>query len=142
MAAALVLGVGLLGGCEKPPPSVTAFSGTGSVRVPALCWSFDGEPLTSEQCAEGILSGQQLDEAPELAVTPGNVIGISVDPAVAEEGWYLTAGGQQLAASPITETYFRFTFPQVQVPAEGVPVQVLVGEGTELRGLWAIRLVG
>ncbi len=141
LAAVVAIGCGVLAGCEQPPPGVTAFSGTSSVRVPALCWAFDSPTLESGECAQSIVAGSQLAEAPQLQVRPGNVVGISVDKAIAEEGWVPAIGGTNLVNSPITDTYFRFTFPSAQLPSQGVGLQVLAGSDAQLRGVWAIRLV-
>ncbi len=131
----------VLTGCEKPDPGITAFSGTQSVRSAALCWTESDSGLQSGQCAQDIVSGDQLGAAPELRVQPGNVLGISVDTSIAERGWVPAVGGQRLVNEPITETYFRFTFPSAQLPPEGLGLQVLAGTGNRLQGVWAIRLV-
>lgn len=141
LAGALALSGGVLAGCEQPPPSITAFSGTNSERAAALCWAFDGDSLDSSDCAQEIIAGSELGDAPRLPVQAGNTVGISVDHAIADEGWVPAIAGQRLVNSPITETYFRFTFPPGQLPADGVGLQVLAGSNAQLRGVWAIRLV-
>ena len=141
MAAVMALaGVGLTS-CEQPAPGITAFSGTNSVRTEALCWAFDAESLAPEACARDIIVGSELGGAPELPVAPGTVVGISVDTAVAEDGWVPSLGGQRLVNTPLTETYYRFTFPQAELPEDGLGLQVLSGPQTQLRGVWAVRLV-
>ena len=141
VAAALTVSVGTLAGCEQPDPAVSAFSGTQSVRASALCWSGSSGGLASGQCAQDIISGDQIGNAPSLSVRAGNVVGISVDTAVAEKGWVPAIGGQRLVDAPIKETYFRFTFPSATLPDTGVGLQVLAGSGSQLNGVWAIRLV-
>ena len=76
-----------------------------------------------------------------IPVIPGQVIGISVDPAVADAGWFPVIGSQRLTQRPITSTYYRFTYPDLQeVPVDGVSLQVVAGsEGT--LGLWVFQLV-
>jgi hypothetical protein len=76
-----------------------------------------------------------------IPVIPGQVIGISVDPVVADAGWYPVIGSQRLTQQPITSTYYRFTYPDLQeVPADGVSLQVVAGaEGT--LGLWVFQLI-
>ena len=44
-------------------------------------------------------------------------VGISVDTVVAESGWSMQIAGQTLA-SGLTDTYYRFTFPE-QVATHG-----------------------
>lgn len=140
LAAALVATGGVLAGCEQPSPAITVFSGTSSVRASALCYAFDAPTLEPGQCAREIISGDSTGDAPSLTVRPGNTVGISVDKAVAKSGWVISVAGQQLVGEPLTETYFRFTFPNQQLPERGFALQVLGGED-ELRGVWAVRLV-
>jgi len=139
-AVVLVGGIALTG-CEKPPPAITAFSGTDSVRSEALCWSFESPSLEPGECAEGILQGTDFEGAPELEVRAGNVVGISVDTVIADEGWIPAIGGQRLVNEPIEETYVRFTFPSAQLPPQGVGLQVLAGADLQVRGVWSVRLV-
>lgn len=141
LAGALVVAGAALTGCEKPAPAISVFSGTSSVRAPALCWSFSGAALDNQQCSRDILSGAELGRAPQLPVRAGNVVGISVDSAVAKKGWIPSIAGQPLANQPITDTYYRFTFPSAQLPENGVGLQVTAGRDGELLGVWAVRLV-
>ncbi len=131
-----------LAACEKPAPGVSVVSGMSSAYRAALCWSFDGEPLSAETCAQDVVT-EALDGADvaAIAVIPGQVIGISVDPAVADAGWFPVIGSQRLTQRPITSTYYRFTYPDLQeVPVDGVSLQVVAGsEGT--LGLWVFQLV-
>jgi hypothetical protein len=147
LVGVVVLTGSVLTACEQPAPGITAFSGTNSVRAEALCWAFDADSLAPDACARDIIAGNELGGAPELPVNlnPGTVVGISVDKAVAEDGWVPALGGQRLVNSPITETYYRFTFPptfpQAELPANGLGLQILSGPQTQLRGVWAVRLV-
>lgn len=140
LAVALAL---TLAACEKPSPGVGVFSGTSSAYREAVCWSFDGEPLGPETCAQDIvtqaLEGEQVASLPVLS---GDVIGISVDPKVADLGWYPVVGSQRLTQEPVFTTYYRFTYPDLQpVPPNGVALQVVAGQGTETQGLWVFRIV-
>jgi hypothetical protein len=143
LAGSLALvGVLALTACEKPPPGVSVFSGMTSAYRAALCWSFDGEPLSAETCAQDVVT-EALDGADvaRIPVISGQVIGISVDPAVADAGWYPVIGSQRLTQQPITSTYYRFTYPDLQeVPADGVPLQVVAGAQGTL-GLWVFQLI-
>ena len=143
LALPLVLvGVLSLAACEKPGPGVSVVSGMTSAHRTALCWSFDGEPLSAQTCAQDVVT-EALDGADvaRIPVIPGQVIGISVDPVVADAGWYPVIGSQRLTQQPITSTYYRFTYPDLQeVPAAGVSLQIVAGsEGT--LGLWVFQLI-
>ena len=137
-----VIGVLGLAACEKPSPGVSVVSGMTSAYRAALCWSFDGEPLSAETCAQDVVTGAlEGADAARIPVIPGQVIGISVDPVVAGAGWYPVIGSQRLTQTPITSTYYRFTYPDLQaVPPDGVSLQVVAGnEGT--LGLWVFELI-
>jgi hypothetical protein len=134
----------VLAGCEKPYPGVTVWSGTSSEHSEALCW----QPakvggLTAKECANDVLetagSGQGIDV---LEVAPGATVGVSVDPVVAEGGWSLQIAGQTLA-SGLTDTYYRFTFPeQVATDGPGYTLQVIAAaKPNGARGYWFFQLV-
>jgi hypothetical protein len=128
--------------CSKPAPGVSVFSGTNTVRQEALCWAFDADQLDPTACAQDVITGAVSGgQAPSLTVVPGDVIGISVDPAVAEAGWTPAIGGQKLTTTPITSTYYRFTYPDLQeVPADGLSLQIIAGKDTSTRGIWVFAL--
>ena len=77
-SAALVLG---LTACEKPNPGATVFSGTSSAYEQALCWAPEGQYLDEKSCASDVLDAGGTKQS--ISVTPGQTIGISVDPVVA-----------------------------------------------------------
>jgi hypothetical protein len=134
----------VLAGCEKPYPGVTVWSGTSSEHVSAVCWQFEeGTPLTPRECAQDVLERAGSGEGiTQLEVSPGDTVGISVDPVVADSGWSVQIAGRTLAAG-LTETYYRFTFPE-QVAAEGpgFTLQVIAASaGTGSRGYWFSQLV-
>jgi hypothetical protein len=126
-----------LASCEKPPPRVTVFSGTSSEWVAPTCFSWDGQ-INAEECIPQ--AGQRAAEGQtkSLDVVPEKVVGISVDPAIAEQGWYPSIAGQRLTQDTLTETYFRFSFPRVPASPQGYPLAI-VSEG-EQKGVWAVRL--
>jgi hypothetical protein len=134
----------VLAGCEKPYPGVTVWSGTSSEHTQALCWQPEEVGgLTAKECANDVLetagSGQGITA---LEVAPGATVGVSVDPVVAEGGWSLQIAGQTLATG-LTETYYRFTFPE-QVAAEGpgYTLQVIAAARPNgARGYWFFQLV-
>jgi hypothetical protein len=127
-----------LAACEKPPPGVSVFSGTSSERLEPTCFSWDGS-IDPQQCLTDAAGRAAAGQTPRLSVAPGTVVGISVDTAIAEQGWYPTIAGQRLSQSTSDSTYFRFTFPEGAPPSEqGYPLTV-VSEGEE-KGVWVIRL--
>lgn len=140
---ALVATAAALSGCEKPYPGVTVWSGTNSEWKHALCWSFDaGTPVDEVRCAENIISGAESgNEIPRLQVISGNTVGISVDPVIADNGWFPVINNQPLT-EPIFSTYWRFTFPDFeQIPEGGLEMQVRAnGEGDSTRGIWVFQL--
>lgn len=132
-----------LSACEKPAPGVSVTSGTTTAYRTALCWSFSGEPLSAQNCAQDLVT-QAVDggQAARIPVIPGATIGISVDPVVADTGWYPVIGTQKLTEQPLTTTYYRFTYPDLQeVPAGGVPLQIVAADGNDTLGLWVFSLV-
>ncbi|HAN71498.1 MAG TPA: hypothetical protein DCQ36_07900 [Actinobacteria bacterium] len=140
-AGTVVLAVALTG-CTKPAPGATVFSGTASAYREAACWSFDETPIDATTCAQEVLdkasSGASLATVPVL---PGTVVGISVDPAVADAGWTPRIAGQPLVASPLTTTYWRFTFPEFQELGEdGLAMEIVAGDSDGTRGIWLFEL--
>ena len=125
--------------CEKPAPGVTVFSGPRSVTTAAQCWAFTSDQLSPGECAAEILNGETTDGVEQLPVSAGNTVGISVDPVVAESGWNIVIGGQQLSQTPLTTTYFRFTLP-LQVGTQTLPLQIVSGQNTKIRGVWIVAL--
>jgi hypothetical protein len=134
----------VLAGCEKPYPGVTVWSGTSSEHEAAVCWQpADTGGLGPRECAEDVLAAAGAGEGiASLEVSPGDTVGISVDPVVAESGWSVQIAGQPLA-SGLTETYYRFTFPeQVTTEGPGFTLQVIAqAEPNGSRGYWFFQLV-
>ncbi len=142
LAGVAVLALGLTA-CEKPNPGATVFSGTSSQSRQAACWGFDGASIDANACAQDVIeaaaSGKQTAE---VRTVPGQVIGISVDPVVADAGWSPRINGQSLAPTPITSTYFRFTFPEFQeIPEDGLLMEIVAGKDEQTRGIWVFKLV-
>ena len=102
-----------LSACQKPNPGVSVWSGTNSVHSEAICWT-QQDAITPEECAQTIVeSAINSPEVGTIEILSDQTVGISVDPDVAEFGWYIAIGGQRFNDSPIHETYYRFTFPKV-----------------------------
>ncbi|MFN8126514.1 MAG: hypothetical protein U0R64_08430 [Candidatus Nanopelagicales bacterium] len=137
--AALAVGSIALTGCEKPAPGITLFTGADSVRSEALCWAFDADQLSPGDCAQDILAGTTTTGIQSITTLPGNTVGISVDPAIAEAGWNIVIGGQKVATQPLTTNYFRFTLP-LQLGDRLLPVQIVAGADGAIRGVWIVAL--
>ncbi len=139
--AALAVASLTLTGCEKPAPGVSVFNGPQSVRSEALCWAFDSDQLSPGTCAQEILQGQTTTGVATMTAIPGDPVGISVDPDVAEAGWTVRINGQELTSAPLTDTYFRFQLPDLPAPIQQpLLVQVIAGQNTKIRGVWIIAL--
>ena len=134
-SAALVLG---LTACEKPNPGATVFSGTSSAYQQALCWAPEGQYLDEKSCASDVLDAGGSKQS--ISVTPGQTIGISVDPVVAEKGWFPAIGGQRITAAPVTQTYFRFTPTAEQLATAQTPLWIVAGDDKGTSGIWVYQL--
>ena len=111
--AATSAAAALLTGCEKPAPTVTVVSGGTSIYTEASAFCFD-----EEQTLEGGECAQRSTELTELAVRPGERVGIDVDGELADRGWQLIIADPQdpqrtQASGTITDHYFPFTAPGI-----------------------------
>ena len=143
IAPAFIALLGLtLSACQKPNPGVSVWSGTQSVHRQAVCWT-QQNAITPEECAQTIVeSAINSPEVGTLEILSDQTVGISVDPDVAEFGWYIAIGGQRFNDSPIHETYYRFTFPKVSIPTSGYDMQIISqGKGSATRGIWVFKLI-
>jgi hypothetical protein len=123
-----------LAGCEQPRPGATAWSGTTSEYRPALCWADQGV-VDTQSCAEA------ESDLPEIPVLAGRVIGISIDPKVAKNGWIPFLDNEPMTQGPITSSYWRVPFPG-SLRAQGATLRVIsLGESGSAQGLWAWRLI-
>lgn len=137
-------------GCEKPAPSATVFSGTNSAHREAICWSFEPDQavekadcsldLDTEPASE--VAQKLLDEIAVIPTTPGETVGISVEPSVAENGWVVSINGRSLNSEPVTEKYFRFTMPPgpLRRGDAQLVISALTAEGDGVRGSWIFGL--
>ena len=137
-------------GCQAPAPTVTVFSGATSDHREAVCWSSDATQVNLKQCLS--VGSNDTQRADELRSGLGSVpvrsdatIGISVDPEVAERGWYATLGTNRVNVEPIRDTYYRLTLPAAIVEqGNAVPLYILSveGENTDVTtGVWTFELV-
>lgn len=139
-----------LAACEKPAPSVTVFSGTTSAHREAICWSFEAaQAVEKGDCSIDLetqpadeVASTLLDEIAIIPTTPGETVGISVDPAVAENGWLVSINGALLTRAPVTEKYFRFTMPPrpLRDGDAQLVIQAVTEGGGEIRGSWIFGL--
>lgn len=132
-----------LAGCTKPFPGVSVVSGTTTKHQQAICWTFEQDRLEPGMCAQEVvsdfISGERMTTIP---VAPGQTVGISVDPTVADVGWTPIVGNQPLVSQPINALYYRFAYPELQeVPASGLDLQIVAGSVDQAKGLWAFKLV-
>ena len=142
LGSGLIISLGLTA-CEKPNPGASVFSGTTTEFRQAACWTFDTDSIDADSCAQDVIDAAASGaRSASIPVVPGQVIGISVDPVVADAGWSPRINGQNLVQSPITSTYFRFTFPEFQdVPEDGLLMEIVAGQDEKTRGIWIFRLV-
>lgn len=141
-AAGIVLLPLALSGCTKPNPGATVFSGSASVHREAACWTADAAGLDAASCGEDLIAkASSGDTIGRLPVVPGSTVGISVDPVVADAGWYPVIGSQRLVQEPIHETYYRFTYPQLEaIPTDGTTLQIIAGT-KQAQGIWLFSLI-
>jgi hypothetical protein len=132
----------MLTGCTKPAPGASVFSGTVTKHRAATCWAFDAPALAAGECAQDLIAQAATGDAVSvIPVVPGDTVGISVEPIVADAGWFPVVGNQRLTSTPITSTYYRFTFPELQeIPAEGLLLQIVAGSDANTRGIWVFKL--
>ncbi|HVM27166.1 MAG TPA: hypothetical protein VM433_05755 [Mycobacteriales bacterium] len=127
VAAAAVLA---LTGCERPTPIVTVVSGTTSEWREADVYCFEGQ--SGDDCSSHEVS------TPRIPVTPGQRVGVDVDKAVVERGWYVTleAPGSQgePSESEIQVDAHYFSFPAPNVGPEGLRLTVRAIDPEDVRG--------
>ncbi len=138
-----VLAALALAGCTKPSPGVSVVSGTTTKHQQAICWTFEQDRLEPGMCAQEVVSefvsGARMTKIP---VAPGQTVGISVDPTVADVGWTPIIGNQPLVSQPLNLLYYRFAYPELQeVPEGGLDLQIVAGSVDQAKGLWAFKLV-
>lgn len=140
-AASVLLLPIVLTACTKPNPGATVFSGTSSAWREAACWANDDNGIDATNCTEDLIAkASDGNVVGTVTVVPGSTVGISVDPVVAEAGWYPVIGNQRLVEEPITSTYYRFTYPDMQaIPVGGTALQIIAGS-EKAKGIWVFSL--
>ena len=141
LAGAVILTLGLTA-CDKPNPGASVFSGTKSQFERALCWTQEGTYLDENNCAADVMkeaaTGAGAARIPAMA---GQTVGISVDPVVADTGWYPVLDGTPLTKTPITSTYYRFSPTQDQLKPDGSTLAIAAADANGTRGVWFFQLV-
>lgn len=126
----------LLTGCEKPSPSVTAFSGQHSVRVEAGCWN---EEEQATDCDVPAASTRSATGTERIDVRPGGTVGISVDREIAENGWVPAIGNRSLVDRPLNDSYYRLTLDAEQIEQGALQIFATVGSNA-VRGVWVVGI--
>jgi hypothetical protein len=140
LTGAVLVALGLTA-CDKPNPGASVFSGTKSQFERALCWTQEGEYLDETNCATELMKNAATGPgAVKIPTVAGQTIGISVDPVVADTGWYPVLDGTPLTKSPITSTYYRFSPTQDQLKPDGSTLAIAAADGTGTRGIWFFQL--
>ncbi|MGH8867235.1 MAG: hypothetical protein ACRDYU_04480 [Actinomycetes bacterium] len=129
-----MLGMALLGGCEKPTPLVTLTSGTSSVHAEAVCYAGDGGEISERACR------QPASEARTLNVPVSSSVGVGVDPELADQGWRITINGQPATQQILDTTFYRFGLSPQAFRQGPLELQVATVDGRQLTGLWLFRL--
>lgn len=101
------------------------------------------DQLEPGMCAQDVVTAAiSGDRVARIPVSPGQTIGISVDPVVADAGWSPVVGTQRLTSEPLKTLYFRFAYPELQeVPKDGLDLQIVAGVGDKTKGIWVFKLV-
>ena len=131
-AGGLAVAAVVLSGCQKPSPAVTVQSGARSVHRQAQCWAYSEQgAISSATCTPS--SGS----AGQIIVSAGATIGISVDPTVAQNGWYPLIDGTLLVRSPLRTTYYKTALDNTQLTSDRLlTVTALAADGRSVRGVW------
>ena len=130
--------------CEQPAPIVTVVSGGESVYSEATSYCFEDQSVEKGDCAT------RAEGPTELTVRGGQTVGVDVDEALLEHGWYIElsdpAAAQQGQAAqpqrsePQTGHYFTFTAPNLPTGATLLLTVRSLGEGDQPSGEWSFTL--
>lgn len=136
------LGLLALTACEKPTPRATVTVGGDTVSTEAVCYGH-GEPLSGRELKEC----QRKQPTRSLTLSPGDILRVGVEPAMADPGWVMYVNGRAIS-NPMDETYRSLSadgfFSQVQGQGKAPDVAELTiaeedEEGT-VYGVWRVKL--
>ena len=129
-------GLAVLTACEKPSTYVTVVSGGSSASDTAACYAHaEGESVDVRSCVS--------DEAAveTVRVKPNAVVGVNVDPKVAENGYFLSLGGEeQRQIGPFDRSYTRVSIPSELLGDEPAELRVIEKRGEATKGIWLFQL--
>jgi hypothetical protein len=137
VAVAVALGgLATLTGCEKPSTYVTVVSGSSSASDTAVCYAHaSGASVDVARCV------RDSDQVDTVRVKPNSVLGVNVDPHVADNGYYLSlGGGEQQQIGPFDRTYTRVTIPAQLLGDDPAELRVIERKGAQTRGIWLFQL--
>jgi hypothetical protein len=141
-AAAGVLALGSLAGCEKPLPEVGALAGGEFAHATASLWCFEGDAyLAAGDCRENKQSPTRL------TVRPGAPVAVEVPKVVRERGWFVRVvdAEDKVAAGPIQKDRSYFTLAADFQQGNTMQIQVVAlpqgpNQG-ETSGFWEFSLL-
>ena len=144
LTTAVVMAALVLSGCSKPYPGVSVWAGTRSLHEPAQCWSYNAnQGVDLAACAQALSILDKAGQIPTLTVTPGGTMGISVDVAVAKQGWVAHLGTNTLTPTTMSSTYWRFTYPQLTSLAKKNQLVIFANGPAKnsYRGVWVYNTI-
>jgi hypothetical protein len=136
LAGVVALAALVLSACQKPTPLVAVQSGGATVHREAQCWAYPADGAVDPKTCR-----PEAGEAGQITVSEGQTIGISVDPSVADQGWFPLIDGARLVAQPLTTTYYRTALDNTQLQTVRLlTVTALASDGKSVRGVWSFIL--
>ncbi|MCD0485741.1 hypothetical protein LO771_25965 [Streptacidiphilus sp. ASG 303] len=156
--AVVVVSAGLVGwgvataaGEDKPVNRmVTVVAGSNTANAEPTCWN-DGKPLdgaAQQRCQANAAKQEKDGKLKSVEVTSGSRIGVGVDPAIADKGWFaFTDGGAQgqatLASARRTGTFSGLVPASTVLKSTGKTLVTVVEADTknqEIYGVWYFTL--
>jgi hypothetical protein len=116
-----------LSACEKPAPKVTIATGGRVINVDATRYCHD-------ECVD------HKTAAKTIRVRSDSFISFDVPKEVAEKGWNIQIGGQNMFRAPRNKSHYLLAIPTIGGDSD-VPVVVTQnGEGGQPGGVWQLQL--
>jgi hypothetical protein len=113
--------------CDKPAPKVTVTTNGHVVDVEAFRYCRD-------KCQDGAAVAKTIRVRSDSFVT------FDVPKRVADHGWNIDVGGQQLFDKPRTKSHYSMSIPAIRGDGD-VPVIVTQGAGPQPEGEWRLQLL-